>query len=394
MADFKIEIPIMLKGKDEGKRVGKDIGEKIASEIKGSLKGAGFSSKGPTGIGKIAEFAGISKGMGAIATKLGLIGAAVGAAVGLLAKASPYLKGILSIFGRAFMIFFRPFGDFLATLLRPLAILLMKMAIAFLKWTQGLKKSFGEGAENAPQIPEGTLSFGGKLGGAIEAVVNWLLRLGGALGQFLWDIGASLFGLGEKIGQWIWDYFIVPLFNVGTNIGQWVYDAIIVPLFSVGVLIGSFVYAAFVKAWEWTKTIGMVIWNNFIKPGWEFLKSVGLMIWENILLPAWNFLKDVGKWIWDIIKSPFIWLAEQIKSLWDYFKSLLGFGGSKENNPGNGMSEIQRTNMANTNNTNNKSFSFSPTYNITGNGNEENTDDILRSTNRDIIMQLKQVYNR
>ena len=38
MADFKVEVPITLKGGNEGNKVGTQIGEKIAAQLNKSLK--------------------------------------------------------------------------------------------------------------------------------------------------------------------------------------------------------------------------------------------------------------------------------------------------------------------------------------------------------------------
>ncbi len=107
--DFKIEVPISVEGKAGGPK---------------------YSAKSSSAL------LGVSKALKSVVGKMAAVGVALAGIVGLLSKSSPYLKGILDIFGRSFMIFFRPFGDFLATLLRPMAILMMKMAIGFLKWTR------------------------------------------------------------------------------------------------------------------------------------------------------------------------------------------------------------------------------------------------------------------
>jgi len=129
MDGFQIEVPITIKGGREGERVGTQIGEKLAGQLQKAFRSLNISS----GEGKQT---GISGSFKITALKLGAISAALGATIGILRKSSPYLKGILDIFGRAFMMFFRPFGDFLATLLRPLAILMMKMAVSFIKFAQ------------------------------------------------------------------------------------------------------------------------------------------------------------------------------------------------------------------------------------------------------------------
>ncbi len=79
-----------------------------------------------------------------------------------------------------------------------------------------------------------------------------------------------------------------------------------------------------VPAFEFLAMAIMFVWEQILKPAWEFLKDVGLWIWNQIIKPSWEFLKDVGVWIWDIISAPFRWLADKIKSIWDFFSGLGG----------------------------------------------------------------------
>lgn len=123
--EMTIEVPITIKGGNEGNKVGVQIGNKVAGQLEKAFKSINL------GGGVQAE---TSRSLKVSAVKLGAIGVSIGGVTALLRKSSPYLKGMLDILGRSFLIFFRPFGDFLATLLRPLAIVLMKFAVAFSKW--------------------------------------------------------------------------------------------------------------------------------------------------------------------------------------------------------------------------------------------------------------------
>ncbi len=207
---YEFSIPITLKGGREGEKVGKQIGEKIAAQLNKSFRAINI---GGTKSGGGASMLGVTKGLKGVATKMGIVGAAIAATVGILAKASPYLKGILSIFGRAFMIFFRPFGDFLATLLRPMAILLMKMAVAFLKWMRPLGASAREAMEGVPQFGE----VNNALGNFAIGIGNWALQIGAAIGDFIFNIGKGAFDLGTKIGEWFYNAVIVPVANFIKN---------------------------------------------------------------------------------------------------------------------------------------------------------------------------------
>jgi hypothetical protein len=82
-------------------------------------------------------------GIGDMVGKLGIIGIIanqalefLGKIVGFLAQTSPALRNVSYQMSKAMMIFFRPFGDFLASLLRPLARSWLKMSREWLKFTR------------------------------------------------------------------------------------------------------------------------------------------------------------------------------------------------------------------------------------------------------------------
>ncbi len=377
--ELKIEIPISLKGGNEGEKVGRQIGEKIASQLDKSLKAIGVPTAGKTGGFDIGSAAGLTKGLKGMVGKLGAVGAAIAAVVAVLAKSSPYLKGILSIFGRAFMIFFRPFGDFLATLLRPLAILMMKMAIAFLKWTRPIQGKITEAVAEAPQIEKPGIPV---VDFAVD-IANWAMKVGVAIGAFLFELGKGAFDLGVRIGEWLF----TKAQEVGESIGRFLADIV----YTIG--------QSLTTAWEYIKYAGQWVWERILQPAWNFLKDVGQWIWEQILLPAWNFLKGAGEKIWEIIKAPFVWLAEQIRSIWDFFRNL--FGGGKEKSkgsfqtgtsfvPGNGLYELHRGEQVIPRSGAGKSVIFKPIYQITTNGSSEmDIDEMVRRAGRLTEMDLK-----
>jgi hypothetical protein len=422
---FEIQVPITIKGGREGERVGLQMGEKIASQIKKSLKAVGVGGgQAGGGAGNVAGMMGVSSGLKGVVGKLGVIGLAIGAAVGFLAQSSPYLKGILSIFGRAFMIFFRPFGDFLATLLRPLAILMMKMAVAFLKWTRPLSGKVGEAMKDVPQF--GTT--GNMLVDIPAQIANWALQVGAAIGAVALEIGKGAFELGTKIGQWLYDKVILP---AGTFIAEKILDA-----FAWVRGIGSTIWNEILRpAWQFLSSVGQWIWNQIILPAWMFLANVGQWIWNQILLPAWNFLKEVGKWIWDqILKPGLLFLSDLgskiwnfvkglfqgtidvvssvwgfIKSLfkgsisadsvWSFIKNLFGSGGSKKGYamgtsfvPETGMYQLHRgEQVIPKNQTSSRSIIFRPTFQINGNVTKDiDVDAIVRRAGRMTEMELKQ----
>jgi hypothetical protein len=293
---FEVQVPITIKGGNEGEKVGKQIGEKIAEQIKKVNRAAGITTtRGGTGMDS-SSLAGVSKGLKGVVGKLGVIGVAVAAAVGLLAQSSPYLKGILSIFGRAFMMFFRPFGDFLATILRPLAILMMKMAVAFLKWTRPLQGKVREAMNEVPQI--GTT--GNTLMDIPIEIANWALKLGAALGAIIFEIGKGAFDLGGKIGQWLYDKVINPA-------GEWLASKIF-------------------GMWTWTKNFAGWLWEK-ITSIWQWVMDFPGWIWGKIT-SIWNWVKNFPQWIWEKVTGIWSWGYNLGQWLWNRITDALSNIGS------------------------------------------------------------------
>lgn len=364
---FKIEVPITLKGGREGEKVGKQIGEKIAAQLKKAFQAINIGGAGTGGSGVVgaAGMVGVSKGLKGVAMKLGVIGAAIGAAVGLLAKSSPYLKGILDIFGRAFMIFFRPFGDFLATLLRPLAILLMKMAIAFLKWTRPLTGKVREAVETVPQIGE----TGSILADIPIGIANWALKLGAALGAIILEIGKAAFNLGSQIGQWLLDHVILPA--------------------------GNFLSEKLLAIWDWTNDFAGWLWEQ-VTSIWSWTFDFAEWLWAKVT-SIWNWTFDFAGWLWNQVKSALSLGGiggggKSGGSLFGVLKSLLGFkdGGIVPGPLGQPRLAIVHGGESITP-ANKKSINFRPTFNITGNmANDIDVDSIVRRAGRMTELDLKQ----
>jgi len=266
---MEIKVPITVKGGREGDKVGKQIGDKIANALNKSLKSVGFggskssASASGGGLSQASGFLGLSKGIGAVVKKLGVIGIIAGAALGLMKKSSSYLKGVMSVFGRAFLIFFRPFGDFLAGVLRPMAILMMKMAVAFLKFTR---------------TPFGKKGVGTALGAGGGAIAGAAI---GALGGPIGAGAGALIGAGlALLAQIDWK----AVYNKMLQFGGWLWENI-------------------KKIWNWTADFG----------GW---------LWEKIT-SIWNWTEDFGIWLWDKIKSIWTgdidlsgWIFNKIESMW------------------------------------------------------------------------------
>lgn len=323
----------------------KEIKQQVESKLN-NINIGGAASKAQTA-GNVASNAGaidntltvkgILKLAGASAAMLGVLYAVKKIAEGIwqnLVKSSPYLQGILKVFGRAFSLFFRPFGDFLATLLRPLAIMLLKLAM---KWLQFTRTPAGEttvhGATGAgagaltgaavggvlglPGGPAGVAlgaGAGALVGAMIGGIVGWLTdALQGV--KNIWTIATAwldellkVFGINMdsvRVAVVTFIYETVPnfftktlpeIFNKGVqgikNIGTWIWTSLV---------------SIFTKAWESLKTFGTWLWDGItgaFSSAWDKIKGFGTWLWDGItgaLDSAWETLKGLGKVIWNAI---------------------------------------------------------------------------------------------
>jgi len=400
---FEVKVPITIKGGREGEKVGKQIGEKLAAQLKKSFRTVGIGARaggGGIGVGDAAGMMGVTKGLKGVAGKLGVIGLVLTSIVGILSQFSPYLKGILSIFGRAFSIFFRPFGDFLAMLLRPLAMMLMKVAVAFLKGTRGTMGRVREAMKEVPQI--GTT--GNLLADIPIQLANWALKVGAAFGQVIFEIGKAAFDLGTKIGDWLYNKVIEPagdwLASKLFGIWNWTKD------------FAGWVWTQITSIWNWVRDFPGWIWEK-ITSIWSWIKSFPGWIWEKIT-GIWSWAYNFGQWLWNKITDAFRnignWLGgigmylynritESIKDAfssftfgwkWWWQKGQVGI----PNVPHEGLyylhkgeEVVPRTKVGQ----GGKSIVLNPTFNIQGNISSELDMDVLaRRASRMTEMTLKQ----
>ena len=189
-------------------------------------------------------------GIGAVVSKLGIIAAIanqavefLGKMVGFLAQASPALRGVLYQFEKAMLIFFRPFGDFLASLLRPLAKSWLKMSIDWVKWTK--------------------LPLEEKLASIVDPMKERIKDI---------FSGLKFAELVENLGS-IWDV----IEDTARPIWYWISET-------------------FEPIWKWV--------SDTTKPIWDFVSNVFHSIWEWIFSPVTNS-KSIWEWITTPIKS--IW---------------------------------------------------------------------------------------
>jgi len=280
IAQLKLQIIADLKKLKSD--LDKFMKEKFKIGIKGDKAGGLL---GKIGLGKLAL---ISAGVLAI-------GAGIKKLVKGLAASSPYLKGVFSMFKRASMQFFRPFGDFLATLLKPLAIVLLRATSKWLTFTRGIAKGEDILGDIKEKIDEffGEFDFG-----------EWLIE---NIPKFI----IGLFDFGEWLGLRLAD-FIVGLFNFGVWLGERLAD-FVVGLFDFGVWLGGKI-AAYIKG---EFDLGEWLGDN-IDPFFEGIFDVGEWIGEQI--GEWFFVKPfkLGEWLGEHIKEFIIGTI----SITDLFKSL------------------------------------------------------------------------
>jgi len=123
-----------------------DLERQIKSAVGGGGRGGLLSGLGTGGGDKGGGL------LGGLGGKLGFIGIALnqiseltGKVVGILKEASPNFAATVGILKQSMMLFFKPFGDFLGNLLRPLAIKFLKFMVAWEKALGGGPKERGEG---------------------------------------------------------------------------------------------------------------------------------------------------------------------------------------------------------------------------------------------------------
>lgn len=398
---FEIKVPITVKGGKEGDKVGKQIGDKIAASLDKSLRSLGFgktqSSAGAGGgPGATGQLLGISKGIGAIITKLSVIGIIAGTALGLMKKSSSYLKGVLSVFGRAFLIFFRPFGDFLASLLRPLAIILMKAAVAWLKFTRtGIGKGVvgaglgaGAGALTGAAI--------GALGGPIGAGVGALIGAGlGLLASIDWGL---VYEKLSQAGTWLWER-IKTIWNWTADFSGWLWEKL-VSVWNYVMDFGGWLWGVLQTVWNYVADFGGWLWKK-IKTVWNYVADFGTWLWDK-LKSVWSWAYDFGSYLWGKVKGIWSWHWDFGSWLWSKVKSIWSGGGGDSKSYATGTAFVPETGMyklhrgesviprvQNTNSNSSQSVILKPTIQIMGNGSSVDADEIARRFSVVTMMELK-----
>ena len=358
MADLKLRILADLsKLKTDLDKLFK---EKLKIGVGGDGGGGGITGK--LGLGKLAIIAG----------GILVVAAGVKKLVKGLAQASPFLKGIFSMFKRATVLFFRPFGDFLATLLRPLAILLLRASAKWLQFFRGATLS-----------PEGQAAAKGlePIQGGIMSIINvaiaeWLKGIKDAIADF--DIKGKL--------KSIWDTIVIGFKAFGkdiTRFGKWAW----------GILT-----AAWSKSVEVLKGIGDWLWDK-ITDIWEWTHDFGIWLWDEItdsIGDLTDALSGLGDWLWDKITS----------AIGDFFGGGSIFGGGKARGgkgftgsfqtgtsfvPETGLAMLHRgEEVIPANRARSKTTIFKPNFNFSGSiSSELDIDSLMRRASRQAEINLK-----
>ncbi len=310
---MKVDLELVVKNM---KKVQQQVGAAFKNIPGGIAQGAGL---GGGGAGETAGALGKMTGkLALISGSALLILEGVKKIVGLMTKSSPYLKGIFEVFSRAMMIFFRPFGDALAAFLKPMAILMMKMAVAFLKFTRttpagGLVAKAGVGAGAGAAV-------GGAIGGLPGAV------LGAAVGTALALLPDAIQGVK----------------NLGTIVTAWADKAAEV-MFGINMDKIRAKVATFMLE-TWPRYVGEIRekvavfmledWPEFV----DTMKTKTIEGWETIKT---FFSETVVGWVTDAfngIKTFFTetipgWVDTMIDSIKDKFSFGFGGGGGGGSDP-------------------------------------------------------------
>jgi len=397
MAGFEIKVPITLKGGKEGEKVGNVIGKSIANQIEKVYKSIGLG-KSKEGGGEAGAIGGMSKGLKGLVLKLGALTAVAVGILSVLKKSSPYLRGIFSIFGRALSIFFRPFGDFLASMLRPLAVWLMKMAVSWLKFTRtgvgekvvGAGTGAGAGALIGAGIGSIFPGIGTLFGAGAGALIGGLI---GLLKTIDWK------ALGEQIkgfADWVWNN-LTSIWDWMYDFGGWVWEKLI-SVWNYAMDFGGFLWEKVKTVWNYMMDFGGWLWM-MLKTVWNYVMNFGSWLWEK-LKTIWSWTWNFGSWVWSKVTSIWSWGHNFGDWLWSKVKSIWSWGGGNDDGyatgtpfvPSDGMYKLHRgEQVIPRGQTNNKSMVFRPTFQITSSGISQDIDmdAIVRRAGRMTEMELK-----
>jgi len=250
-----------------------------------------------------------------------------------LSKVSPAFKQQMSILKKAWLLFWRPMGDFLAKILRPLGILLLKVA---LWWYKKITSVLGTtGIQDPSEDEEGNAAD--LITRGLKAVADVVTRDSKKPKKDPLED----FNLGDKLKVW-WEDFKWMLYRIKSTFQDAWYDTInafkekwssfVTMLGAAWTEISTFFSGLGSK---FKKYFGL-IWDDLVK-GWTevfdgFKKQWGSIIksLKTFFTDLWKKAKKVGVEIWDVVKSAFFVITDGIiakgveilKSLKDSFDTI------------------------------------------------------------------------
>lgn len=165
----------------------------VAGGIGGGGGGAGGAAAGAGLLGRLGGAGGLAKvALG------GAIGFGILTATQKLAQASPALEQVTGMLGEALSLFFRPFGNFLAGILRPFAAAGLNMAVRFneLAESEGLAVAIGKiTAEAAASFGTGMVNAFGKIASGEGTLADFLFAGAGTIALTKLVTGVSITSL-------------------------------------------------------------------------------------------------------------------------------------------------------------------------------------------------------
>ncbi len=336
---MSVGLKLFVENVKEVQKQVKDAMKNIPAGIQGQISGiTGGIQQGALGTGAGATASTLGKMGGKLALLAGtalIISEGVKRIVRFMAASSPYLKGVFDIFKRSLMIFFRPFGDALATFLKPMALWMIKMAVAFLQFTKtpggGLVAQAGAGAGVGAAI-------GAVVGGAPGAVVGAAAGAGIALLDEAWqgvkNIGTVVTAWADKAAE---TFLGINMDEVRAKVATFMLETWPQWVDNVREKVEIFMLETWPEFVNSLKTKVEETWGDIevllsetipdaIEEGWETVKTF--------------FTETVPGWIedsWDGVKTFFTetvpgWVTDMI----DKVKALFPFGDDGDGDGGGG----------------------------------------------------------
>lgn len=316
----------------------------LSSGGDGGGAGAGAGMAAGAGAGGLRKFLGKGSVIGialfgilAVSKKL----------LGKMTDASASLQATSGIMGQAMKLFFKPFGDFLSMLLRPMAVALLRFAIKFNKdfSADKLKEIF-----NIDKLGEalGT-KFGsfsklaeGDFWGFLKDFVKGEIDLNVWFMEMFWKALKKAFTNQIDIWRWMWkltENFVTGSVDIAGDIWGWLKER-----FEGGVEILD-------DVWGWLRTrfIGKI---HMIEHFWKWLKKQFIGKIE-IVKHFWEWFKkkkfgegkiSISKDVWGFISSRFRGTLDLGSKIWNWVKKNLlegnGGGGGKDKDEGDFLSGV------------------------------------------------------